>query len=215
MRTSHAYVLALLAPAIAAAQVSGPADRQVTDPKSISSPANAAAHTIPIEDLFYTRSVNGGAWSPDGKQVVLTTNLTGRLNLWKLNVSGSWPVQLVQSNERQFSATWSPDGKWIAYQQDSGGNELWDIWAVPADGGAAVNLTNTPERREEEPRWSPDGKSLAMNVKPKDATSYDLAILDWATRQVRQITHETSADRLWQNVAWSPDGKTLYADRAE
>jgi dipeptidyl aminopeptidase/acylaminoacyl peptidase len=215
MRTSHALVLALLAPVIAAAQVSGPAERQVTDPKSINSPANAAAHPIPIEDLFYTRSVNGGSWSPDGKQVVLTTNLTGRLNLWKLNVSGSWPVQLVQSNERQVGATWSPDGKWIAYQQDSGGNELWDIWAVPAEGGAAINLTNTPDRREENPLWSPDGKALAVAIKPKDGTSYDLAILDWATRQVRQITHETVSDRQWQVVAWSADGKTLYADRAE
>jgi dipeptidyl aminopeptidase/acylaminoacyl peptidase len=215
MRTSHAVVLSLLAPAIAAAQVSGPADRQVTDPKGIGSPANAAAHPIPVADLFYTRSVNGGAWSPDGKQVVLTTNLTGRSNLWKLSVSGSWPVQLVQSDERQFSATWSPDGKWIAYQQDSGGNELWDIWAVPADGGAAINLTNTPDRREESPLWSPDGAALAIAIKPKDGTSYDLAILDWATRKVRQLTHEASPDRQWQVVAWSPDGKTLYAERAE
>ena len=215
MRTSRAYLLTLLLPLIASAQVSGPADRQLTDAKGIASPANAAAHAIPVEDLFYTRSVNGGAWSPDGKQVVLTTNLTGRLNLWKLSASGSWPLQLVQSNERQFGGTWSPDGKWIAFQQDYGGNELWDIWAVPADGGAAVNLTNTPDRREEEPRWSPDGHSLAINIKPKDGSSYDVAILDWATRKVRQVTHETASDRTWGNAAWSPDGKTLYAVRAD
>lgn len=52
-----------------------------------------------------------------------------------------------------------PDGKWILFQQDTAGNELWDIFAVPSEGGEVINLTNTPEIREEGPRWSPDGKT--------------------------------------------------------
>ncbi len=33
------------------------------------------------------------------------------------------------------------------FQQDTGGNELWDIFAIPADGGVVINLTNTPDIR--------------------------------------------------------------------
>ena len=64
-----------------AAQSSDPDARQITDPKTISSPANAAARPIPIDDLYYTRSVSSASWSPDGNEIVFTTDLSGRSNL--------------------------------------------------------------------------------------------------------------------------------------
>ena len=194
---------------------SSPDDRQITDPKSITSESNAAAHPVPIEDLYYTRTVFGSAWSPDGKQVSFTTDMSGRLNLWKVSASGGWPLQLTQSDDRQYSATCSPDGKWIVYQQDAGGNELWDLYAVPSDGGTPANLTNTPDVREEGPLWARDGKTVALNVKPKESTNYDIALLDWSTKKIRRLTSETNKSYSWGAVAWSPDGKTLYANRGE
>ena len=215
MRAALLCLLMTCAPVFGATQVSGPNDRQVTDPKRIQSPSNPGAHPVPIEDLFFTRSVSSGSWSPNGKEIAFTTNLTGRANLWKVSAAGGWPEQLSQSDERQTGAAWSADGKWIAFQQDYGGNELWDVMAVPSEGGAVVNLTNTPEVREESPRWSPDGKTLAINVKPKAGTSYNVALLDWATHKIRPLTHEAGTDRSWESVAWSPDGRTLYANRTE
>jgi dipeptidyl aminopeptidase/acylaminoacyl peptidase len=203
----------LLAPLGRAA--SGPDDRQLTDPHSVVSATNAAAHALSIDDLYFTRSVASASWSPDGKDIVFTTDFTGRPNLWRVNAAGGWPVQLVQSDQRQYGASWSPDGKWIAYQQDLDGNELWDVFVVASDGGDPVNLTNTPNVREEAPRWSPSGNLIALNLKDKTATSYDLATLDFATHQVKNLTHEPSADRSWASVAWSPDGRTLYATRFE
>lgn len=197
------------------AQSSGPGDRQITDPKSISSPANPGARPLPIEDLYFTRSVSSASWSPDGKEISFTTDMTGRQNLWKVSSAGGWPIQLTQSDERQYGGTWSPDGKWIVYQQDFGGNEQWDLFAVPSGGGQAINLTNTPEMREESPRWSPDGKTIALIQKPKTGTNYNLALLDWASRKITPLTHEAAADRTWAPVAWSPDGKTLFANRLE
>src|SRR5215472_16896943 len=194
---------------------SGPDERQLTDPHSVASANNAAAHALSIDDLYFTRSVFDGSWSPDGKEIAFTTDLAGRQNLWKVNAAGGWPLQLVQSNQRQYAAAWSPDGKWIAYQQDLDGNELCDVFVVASDGGDPVNLTNTPNVREESPRWSPDARAIALNIKDKTATSYDLATLDFATRQVRNLTHERDANRSWASVAWSADGRTLYATRYE
>ncbi|HEY7306070.1 MAG TPA: DPP IV N-terminal domain-containing protein [Bryobacteraceae bacterium] len=194
---------------------SGPDDRPITDPQSIGSPENSKARPVPIDDLFFTRSLGGASWSPDGKEIAFTMDMSGRANLWKVGSAGGWPIQLVQSDERQYGATWSPDGRWIVFQQDTAGNELWDIFAVPSDGGEAVNLTNTPNIREESPRWSPDGKTIALNYKPKDGTVYDLALMDWATHRVRKLTHEETSNHSWNSVAWSPNGKTLYANRVE
>src|SRR5262249_2324773 len=194
---------------------SSPEDRVVADAKAVDSPSNPRAHSVPIADLFYTRSASGAAWSPDGKEVVLTTDLSGRQNLWKVNSSGGWPLQLAQSDNRQYGATWSPDGKWIVYEQDSGGNELWDLFAVPSDGGEPVNLTNTAEIREQGALWSHDGRTVAFGYKPKDSPVYDIALLDWQTRKVHKLTNEETKNHSWGAVAWTADGKTIFANRSE
>jgi len=195
------------------AAVNSPDERSITNPQSIESAANPAAGPIAIDDLFYARSTGGPAWSPDGKQIAFTTNLTGRLNLWKVSSQGGWPVQLSQSDDREFGAVWSPDGKWIVYQQDRGGGEIYDLDAIPADGGEAVNLTNTPEISETGAQWSPDGSALLFSTKPKTSPSSDVAVLDWKSRAIRKLTNESTPDHLWQPVAWAHDGKFVFAIR--
>ena len=211
------HLLAIISLAFTAFSLAsdGPDDRAITDPKSVKSESNSAARPAPIGDLYYTHSSFGAAWSPDGKQISFTSDLTGRPNLWKVSAAGGWPIQLAQSDDRQYGAAWSPDGKWIVYQQDSGGNELWDLFAVPSDGGEIVNLTSTPGIREEGPRWSHDGKTIAFNYKAKDGTSYDIALLDWATHKVRRLTEEKQPGFSWNSFAWSRDDKTIYGVRVD
>src|SRR5882672_7772735 len=186
------------------AQSLGPDARLITDAKTVVSASNPSARPIPIDDLFFTRSVSSASWSPNGKEIVFTADISGRSNVWKVGAEGGWPIPLAQSDERQYGETWAPDGKWILFQQDAAGNELWDIFAIPSDGGEAINLTNTPEIREEGPRWSPDGKTVALNHKPKEATVYNIALMDWTTRKVTLLTHESTPNHLWQSGDWSP-----------
>jgi len=197
------------------AESTGPADRAMTDPLAIASAANQNARPIPIEDLYFTQSLSNRSWSPDGKEIAFTSDASGRSNLWKVSAAGGWPVQLVQSDERQANDSWSPDGKWIVFQQDVGGNELWNLFAVPSDGGTVINLTQMPNIREESPRWSPDGRTIAFNYKSKEGSNYDLALLDFASRKVIKLTDEALPNFNWNSVAWSADGKTLYANRYE
>ncbi|HUO16210.1 MAG TPA: S9 family peptidase [Verrucomicrobiae bacterium] len=191
----------------------GPDDRTPTDPRSIVSATNPAARPAPIDDLFYTRTVFAAAWSPDGKQIAFVSDIAGRFNLWKVNSGGGWPIQLTQSDDRQYSPVWSPDGKWLVYEQDQAGNELWDLFAIPGDGGTPINLTNTPDVREEDPHWSHDGRTIAFMRKTKDGSQYDIALLDWNTRQIRKLTNEQQPGYAWNVVAWSRDDKTIIAGR--
>ena len=153
---------------VLAQDANSPADRRVTDPKSVKSEANTTAWPIAIDDLFYSRRVTSAAWSPNERQIAFSTNFTGRMNLWLVNSDGGWPLQLTVSDDRQLGAVWSPDGKWIVYQQDYGGSEYWDSVRRPQPGRQpAVNLTNTPDVFRDEPQFSPDGKAIAFGYKPK------------------------------------------------
>jgi dipeptidyl aminopeptidase/acylaminoacyl peptidase len=193
--------------------VAAPSDRQPTDPKSISSLSNPDAGPIPVDSLYYTRSVNMPAWSPGGKEIAFTTDITGRPNLWKVSASGGWPIQLSVSDNGEYDAAWSPDGKWIVYDSDVGGNEMYDIYAIPSEGGSAINLTNTPDVSEWQPRWSPDGSQLMIKYRTKDSPITNIAVLDWKTREVHLITHEETKDHFWLSALWSPHGKYIYATR--
>lgn len=205
--------LMLLAAVHAAPVANGPESRQPTDPQSIRSPANPAAAPVPLEDLFFSRIVIGPAWSPNGREIVFTTNTTGRFNLWKMPAAGGWPVQLMQSEDRQSNAIWSPDSRWIVWQQDAGGGEYYDLYAVPANGGEPVNLTHSPDVSETAALFSSRGDKLAISYKTKAHAADDLAMLDWSSREVTLLTHESDQDYRWSAVAWSPDGRVVYANR--
>ena len=205
------FVLSALATAGLAAD--SPNDRQPTDPKSVTSPASPSAHPVAIDDLFYSRRVSSPAWSPDGKEIVFSTNFTGRMNLWKVSANSGWPLQLTVSDDRQFGAVWSPDGGTIVYDQDFGGSEYFDLFAIRSAGGASDNLTNTPDISESGPIFSPDGKTIAFSYKPKTSPTVDIALLDWKSRKVKKLTNEQIQDHLWQAVEWSGDGHYILANR--
>ncbi len=206
-------VLAIVSIVPAAAQID--THLQFTDPQAVRSLDNATASALPIDDLYYTRSIGGSSWSPDGKTIVLATNLSGRMNLWKVSSFGSWPIQLAQSDEAMLDPTYSPDGKWIVYQQDKGGNELYDLYAISSAGGEPINLTNTPEIREISPQFSPDGKSILFNAKTSKSPNTNVEVMDWQTRTVRALTAETTPNHFWNRICWSHDGRYVFALRME
>ncbi|MBS0334335.1 MAG: S9 family peptidase [Proteobacteria bacterium] len=210
--TAAAAVLGVAGMADAA--VPGP-PRAITDPRSVVSETRPQAAPAPIAALFQNRSALDAAWTPDGKWIVVSTNLSGRYNLWKYPVAGGEPTQLTKNDDRQSGLTVSPDGKWVVYQQDHGGDEMYDLYAVPLAGGEPVNLTNSGAVSETGARFSPDGKRLAFAVKPKVSPITDVAVMDFESRKVTQLTHERTKDNGWRPVAFTPDGQGLIANRED
>jgi dipeptidyl aminopeptidase/acylaminoacyl peptidase len=101
----------------------------------------------------------------------------------------------------------SPDGKSVAYAMTrmdlakNAGNS--DIWLVSVTGGAAKQLTQS-EKRDNNARWSPDGRQLAF-ISTRDGSA-QIWILEVASGEARKLTAiSTGAD----GVIWSPDGKNL------
>ena len=203
----------VIATGLVFAQVKSPDDRPITDPKSLTSRSSTKAGPIAIDELFYTRAVTSPAWSPDGKEIVFSTNLSGRLNLWKVAADGGWPLQLSQSDDRESGAAWSPDAKWIVYEQDYGGGEYYDLFAIPANGGAPVNLTNTKDVSESDALWSHDGTSIAFAQKLKTSATTNIALMNWQSRTTKSLTSEKTSDQSWRAATWSRDGQFILAER--
>ncbi|QNQ10301.1 S9 family peptidase [Sphingomonas alpina] len=204
-------VLAIAASPLAA-QVKTP-DRPVTDPKSVTSPVNPNARAVPVEDIGTSRTLGSTAWSTDGKQIFVATNLTGRTNIWRTDTAGSWPVQITQADDSQTGLVTSADGKYVYFQQDVGGNEYTDIYRVPVDGGAVENLTNTPDRQESSMLVGPKDGLTALSVKLKSQGQSNIAVMD-GDGKVRVLTSEADAQFGWSPVAWIEGGAALIAGRS-
>lgn len=194
-----------------AAQVATP-DRPVTDPKSVVSPANADSRPVPLDDIGVTRALYDAVWSTDGKQIFVATDLTGRINIWRMDANGSWPVQLTQSDDAQSGLAVSRDGKWLYFTQDIGGNEYPDIYRVPVGGGPVENLTNTPDRREDSLLVAPAGDLIAVSTKLKSEGQTNVGVMD-ASGKIRALTAEKDPAYNWAAAAWVNGGKAIIANR--
>jgi Tol biopolymer transport system component/DNA-binding winged helix-turn-helix (wHTH) protein len=67
-------------------------------------------------------------------------------------------TRLTFDDGLQIGATWSPDGRFIAYSSNRGGK--FDIWVQQVSGGDPVRITKGPGHNWQ-PDWSPDGKYVA------------------------------------------------------
>jgi Tol biopolymer transport system component len=66
---------------------------------------------------------------------------------------------------RVASFTWSPDGRYVAFESDRDDDAgLYAIYVVPRDGGIPLRLT-PDEFDAHHPTWSPDGKRIAFDAR--------------------------------------------------
>jgi dipeptidyl aminopeptidase/acylaminoacyl peptidase len=206
-------VLLTLATSSILSLASGPADRVQTDPRSVVSTVQANAAPVKVADLLQTTRIADATLSPDGHHIAYVGNASGRPNLWLMNSDGTEAHQLLHANDRQAELTFTRDGAQILYVQDKGGDEMYDIYALPLAGGEPRNMTNTDQTSETGPLFSRDGSMLAFGAKDKVSPSTNIAVMPWPSGPVKLLTHETDRKASWSAVCWSPDGSALFADR--
>ena len=157
-----------------------------------------------IADLVYTE-VTGvrGAFSTKILYVLAQDigTQSARYKLQIADVDGARARTLFDSSEPILSASWSPDGRRVAYVSFETGRP--SIILQDIDGPNRERLTNF-RGINGSPVFSPDGKQLAMVL--SRSGDPEVFVMDLETRKLRRITRHPAIDT---EPSWSPDGRYL------
>jgi len=100
--------------------------------------------------------------SPDGRQLSVTIyDDDGRGDVWIYSFEQDSFSRLTFGGDLNATQSWSPDGKWIAFQ--SSGESQRGVYRQLADGsGPPQQLTTPTPVAQHADSWSPDGRVLAL-----------------------------------------------------
>jgi serine/threonine-protein kinase len=146
------------------------------------------------------------ALTRDGRQMAYAS---GRRysNIWMLRTGeASRPVALTSGTALRWSPVVSPDGRWIAFAQETAGQA--ELFRMPIEGGAPSQITfGARVRPESSIAWSPDGKSIAFGSLRQGRSKVWVATVE--NGQTR-VLHRTSLSTATGHLAWQPGSRIAY-----
>jgi serine/threonine protein kinase len=124
---------------------------------------------------------------------------SSRENLREISLDSQQTRSMTRGNSTDRQPTYSPDGKWVAFSSNRGGN--LDIWSVNREDGTVRRLTDDPGDDWDE-SYSPDGRRLLWGSNRTGPYEVWAAAADGSGP--RQLSHDGA---FAQNPAQTADGK--------
>ena len=162
----------------------------------------ALPETISVEDFFSSPVRAGASISPDGTKIAYLAPWKNRLNIWVQSIDAeSDDARRVTAEEHRSvqSFSWTDDPRWLLYQQDNGGDELFHIYRVDLDDPdtAVVDLTPFPGARADFdlPGGSAGKAHVTVNNRRPDLA--DFHELDIATGELTLIAENPGHVAAW------------------
>jgi dipeptidyl aminopeptidase/acylaminoacyl peptidase len=177
-------------------------------------------------------------WSPDGKTIAFlfvsgSTQGTGALVAYKPDAGVVGDVieeqriaiadpadgnvrEVSPANMFVYDYDWSPDGQAFAAEavEGSGTNNYWiaQLYVVRAGDGKTTSIWKPPLQLAG-PRWSPDGKSIAVIhgiMSDEGSTGGDVYVVPAAGGAAKNVTPNLEGSA--RTLAWRPDGRILFQE---
>jgi DNA-binding winged helix-turn-helix (wHTH) protein len=109
-------------------------------------------------------------------------------------------VRLTFDPGVQLGATFSPDGRFIAYSSDRGGK--FDIW-IQQEGSVNPTKVTTRPGHNWQPDWSPDGHQIAFRSEGEGGGLFVVPAFGGPERKIASFGYRPR---------WSPDGEQILFD---
>jgi Tol biopolymer transport system component len=148
-------------------------------------------------------------FSPDGSQIVFTSDREGSANLYLMKADGTDVRRLTREMGGDISAKWSPDGKRIAFSRSGA------LMVMSADGSDAVRLFEPePEKTAALCRagsffgdWSPDGQRLVYYAASVSRGIAQVCTIKPDGSDIQVVVSDPPGMHV--EPAWSPDGNYI------
>ena len=145
------------------------------------------------------------AFSPDGKSIAFGSNRAGSMDIYVAGADGSSPRRLTTTQANDTAPCFSPTGQEIAFTSDRTGNP--QLWLMDADGLNVRRLSVGIGNWNDGCAWNPAKQYSEIAFTARlEAGGFDIAIIDLATRQVRQISQGRGS---CEYPSWAPNGRHL------
>lgn len=186
-------------------------------------------YALPIAGGDAKRLTSGPAWdvqprySPDGKEVVFTSDRAGGNNLWRMQADGSNAKQITKEDYRLLNnGVWTPDGNYIigrkhfTSERSLGAGELW---LYHKTGGDGLQLTKKKNDQQDlgEPAVSPDGRYVYFSEDVSGGSTFEynknphgvIYAIRRLDRETGEITDIVASPGGAVRPQPSPDGRSL------
>lgn len=152
------------------------------------------------------------AYHPDGKTLVFTINGSStQSGLFTYDLDQECCLAFLSGGPwYDLSPTYSPDGRWVAFNTLRFGDHVPQVMMMPAEGGSAETLSPYEYGNGgfyAAPDWSPEGDLVAFHGRIDRSGRYHILVanLEDGGRVLTQLTSEGNNEA----PSWAPDGRHL------
>ncbi len=150
--------------------------------------------------------------SPDGKWILFSRQINGKLDLWKMRPDGSEQKQITFTDKWQEGGAFFTDNEtiilraWDIKDQAQRGMPM-SIFTIKADGSGRKRITNDTGTNWA-PHPAPDGEHFVF-VKVLPFRNYEIFLMSLKTGKQTRLTYNDAFDGF---PVLSPDGSLLTFD---
>lgn len=162
-----------------------------------------------IEDYLKIRVAYAAGFSPDGSKVLVTSNLTGTMQLYRTNQSGGDLLRLTDFEE-PVQGQYLPTHDRILMTMDEGGNERTQIYLLDDDGSTLEKLVYEPDYIHRPGGVTRDGKTFCYASNRRNGVDFDVYVRS-VDSDDEQLVFAIGG---WCHpVGFSPDGRLCAVTR--
>jgi len=147
------------------------------------------------------------AWTPDGRELIFSSDRGSRRELWRVPATGGKPVRLAGMGEDALDVAVSPSGRTLVYNHGHYTGSLWKMPIAGGKGGEPVRVTATTAR-DKFSHFSPDGKRIAFESGRSGVD--EIWICDADGTNAVQLTNFGRG--VTGSPRWSPNGRMIAFD---